>query len=326
LKSELSVAIDREANMEISAETVRYIKLGKGGNWADTSINRSEVHFGYKKTTHELASAGNFETIKAHLIGLGQDAQAASREAREVLDFYELGADCLWITFARDHLWWTFANPEVTWIGGDGKLSGERFRKAIDGWCNTDVNGVPLRTNTLSTRLTKVGNYRRTICKVEAEEYLLRRINGLQEPFAEKSTSAQEALIDVLVEGLGHLHQTDFETLVDMMFARSGWHRVSAVGGSQKLVDLELEQPTTGERAAVQVKSTAGQKTLDQYIVRLDDAERFDRFFFICHSPEELIVSPSDRPDVHVWTGRELASTVLRLGLQDWVFEKAAVL
>jgi hypothetical protein len=309
--------------MTISAEAVRYIKLGKGGNWADTSIDRGEIHFGYKKTTHELASAGNFEAIKKYLIGLGQDAQVASREAREVLDFYELGTDCLWITFANDHLWWTFASPEVTWIGGDGKLTGERFRKTIDGWRNTDVNGVPLRTNTLSTKLTKVWNYRRTICKVEAEEYLLRRINGLQEPFAEKSTAAREALISVLVEGVGHLHQADFETLVDMMFARSGWHRVSVVGGTQKLVDLELEQPTTGERAAVQVKSSASQKTLDQYVSRVDDAERFDRFFFVCHSPEGDLVAPSDRSDVHLWTGRELASTILRLGLQDWVFEKA---
>jgi uncharacterized protein YbdZ (MbtH family) len=103
------------------------------------------------------------------------------------------------------------------------------------------------------------------------------------------------------------------------------WHRVSALGGTQKLVDLELEQPTTGERAAVQVKSSASQRILDQYVDRVGNAERFDRFFFICHSPEGDLVAPSDRSDVHLhlWTGHELASTVLRLGLQDWVFEKA---
>ena len=184
--------------MTISAGSVRYIKLGAGGRWVDASLDRGELHFGYGKSPHELALGGNFDALKQHLLGLGKDAQGASREAREVLDFYELGDDCLWITFARDHLWWTFANPGVTWVGGDGQLVGERLRKSIDGWRNTDVNGVPLRTNTLSTKLTKVGNYRRTICKVEAEEYLLRRINGQQEPFAEKSTAARNALIDVV--------------------------------------------------------------------------------------------------------------------------------
>ena len=94
--------------------------------------------------------------------------------------------------------------------------------------------------------------------------------------------------------------------------------------GIQKLVDMELEQPTTSERGAVQVKSSANQKTLDQYIARIDDADRFDRFFFICHSPDGELVAPVGRADIHVWAGRELAATVLRMGLQDWVFEKVA--
>lgn len=246
-----------------------------------------------------MALTGNFEDLKQHLIRVGRDAQVASREAHEVLDFYKLGSDCLWITFARDHLWWAFAQPDVSWVGGNDRLGGMRRRKTIGSWRNTDIKGVPLRTSTLSTKLTKVGNYRRSICKVEAEEYLLRRINGLQEPFAEKSTTARENLVDVVTEGIKHLHQSDFETLVDLMFARSGWHRVSAVGGTQKLVDLELEQPTTGERAAVQVKSSANQKTLDQYVSKVDEADRFDRFFFVCHSPEGELAAPYDRSDVH---------------------------
>lgn len=309
--------------MRIEAQTVRYIKLGRGGQWADTALDRGELHFGYGKSPHELALAGNFDALKQHLIDQGREAQTASREAREVLDFYDLGADCLWVAFAHDHLWWAFADPSVSWIGGDGKDGVQRTRKAIDGWRNTDINGVPLRANALSTKLTKVANYRRTICKIDAQEYLLRRINGLQEPFAQKSTAARDGLVNVVIEGISHLHQSDFETLVDIMFARSGWHRASVVGGTQKLVDMEVEQPATGERAAVQVKSLAGQRTLDQYISRVDDAERFDRFFFVCHTAEGALTAPSDRDDIYVWTGRELASTVLRLGLQDWVFEKA---
>ena len=51
------------------------------------------------------------------------------------------------------------------------------------------------------------------------------------------------------------LHQDDFETLVDLIFARGGWHRVSALGGNEADIDLAVEQSLTGERAFVQVKS-----------------------------------------------------------------------
>ena len=308
--------------MAISASVVRYIKLGRGGRWENAALERGELHFGYKNATHELALAGDHSAIKQHLISVGRDPQAATRDAREVMEFYELGTECLWITFAQDHLWWAFADLEVVWLGGEGQTEGERTRKTIGGWRNTDVNGVPLRTNTLSTRLTKVANYRRTICKVEAQDYLLRRLNGVQEPFVEKSTIARDALLTMITEALGLLHWADFETLVDVIFARSGWHRASAIGGTQKLIDMELEQPTTSERGAVQVKSSATQKTLDEYVALIDEADRFDRFFFVCHSPKGELVPPTGRGDVHVWTGKELAATVLRMGLQDWVFER----
>ena len=79
---------------------------------------------------------------------------------------------------------------------------------------------------------------------------------------------AREAMLDVTVDALKLLDWRDFETLVDLIFARSGWNRVSAVGGNQKLIDLE--QSMTRERAAVQVKSQANQKALDDYTRRID--------------------------------------------------------
>ena len=38
-----------------------------------------------------------------------------------------------------------------------------------------------------------------------------------------------------------------------------------------------------------------------------------DRFFFICHSPKSKLGPPEDRSDIHVWTGAELGSTIMRL-------------
>jgi hypothetical protein len=101
-------------------------------------------------------------------------------------------------------------------------------------------------------------------------------------------------------------------------------HRASAIGGTQKLFDMALEQPTTAERAAVQVKSSATQKTLDQFVSQADETGIFDRLFFICHIPKGPLAAPADRSDVHVWSGRELATTAMRLGLSDWIIEKVS--
>ena len=248
----------------------------------------------------------------------------AASTAQQVLDFYQLGADCLWITVAREHLWWAFAKPEVVWNGPPTHELGERMRKCIGGWRNTDVNGKALRTDSLSTKLTKVQFYQGTICGVEAEAYLLRRINGMEEPLIAKSNQARDALLDVLAEAIASLHWSDFETLADVVFARSGWHRASAIGGTQKLVDVVLEQPTTAELAAVQVKSSTSQKTFEQFIDEADATGRFDRLFFICHTPKGKLETPAERSDIHLWVGRDFAKIVLRLGLTDWVMEKVA--
>ena len=98
----------------------------------------------------------------------------------------------------------------------------------------------------------------------------------------------------------------------------------TTIGGTQKLIDLALEQPTTRERAAVQVKSSATQKTFEKFVSLADEAGSFDRLFFICHSPIGPLKPPDDRSNVHIWTGRELAVTVLRLGLSDWIIERMA--
>jgi hypothetical protein len=309
--------------MPITASAVRYIKLGRGGSWETISLERGELHFGHGTIPHEMALAGEREQIKHHCISQGRDARAAAEDAREILEFYHLGADCLWITFARDHLWWTFARPDVQWLGGGGD-HGQRMRKTIGGWRNADIDGIPIRIDSLSTKLTKVAAYRRTVCAVEAEEYLLRRINGVVEPLVAKANQARDALLDIVTDAIASLHWADFETMVDLIFAGSGWHRASAIGGNQKLVDMILEQPTTRERGAVQVKTSAGQRQLDEFINLIDEAGTFDRLFFVCHSPKGNLVAPIDRRDVHVWVGRELATTSLRLGLADWIIEKVS--
>ena len=68
-----------------------------------------------------------------------------------------------------------------------------------------------------------MANFRATICAVVENDYLLRRINGIEEPVVAKAREAREQMIAIAVEMIRSLHWADFETLTDLIFARSGW-------------------------------------------------------------------------------------------------------
>lgn len=79
--------------------------------------------------------------------------------------------------------------------------------------------------------------------------YLLRRINAEDEPLAKEAGELRTAMLDLTARMIARLHWAEFETMVDLIFARSGWQRISRLGGTQKDVDLVLQQSATGEMA-----------------------------------------------------------------------------
>jgi hypothetical protein len=129
---------------------------------------------------------------------------------------------------------WAFArsavDAKVEWGGDDNIEPPSRKRLTLDGWRNTDIFGKPLRVTALSSKLTKVANFRATICTIAEEDYLLRRINGIEEPVVARAKEARKAMIAVAVEMIRGLHWADFETMTDLIFARSGWQRSTRVG------------------------------------------------------------------------------------------------
>lgn len=306
----------------IDPKYVRYIKLGSAGRWARKAFELGEIPFGYASVPHEICVEGDWDSVAEQLIREGRSPAKAKDAAREIRDFYTLGDDCLWITMAHGHLWWAFAEPEVTWIGDDDDR-GNRVRKARTGWRKDDINGYPLLLDRLSTRLTQVAAYRQTICSVKESDYLIRRINAVEEPVVERARAARDAMIDVAAEMISALHWSDFETLVDLIFSRGGWQRVSRVGENLTDIDLILEQPTTGERAFVQVKSKASQPILDDYVGRLRLISPEAHVFFVCHSPKGRLSSDNDTR-LSVWTGDRIASAAVSVGLFDWLLMRTS--
>ena len=307
----------------IDPKEVRYIKLGAGGKWVRVSLDRDEIHFSHRTVPADLCIQGDWDAVVQHRIDRGRSPAKAKDGMREIRDFYTLGANCLWITFAEGHLWWAFAEPAVVWLGTEEDGRGARMRKTVDGWRRVSINGEPLSVDRLSTRLTQVAAYRQTICKVKASDYLLRRINGIEEPVVARAREARSAMGAVAAEMIAGLHWADFETLVDLIFARSGWQRVSRVGENLTDVDLILEQPATGETAFVQVKSRAGQAVLNDYVNRFRRSGKHDHMFFVCHSPNGPL-NVDDGEKLHIWAGDRLADAAVRAGLFDWLMERSA--
>jgi len=86
-------------------------------------------------------------------------------------------------------------------------------------------------------------------------------------------------------------------------------------------VDLIMEEPTTGERAFVQVKSKATQAILDDYLDRFR-VSGYDRFFFVCHSTKGTLRLP-DEAHLHLFEGKRLADAAVKNGLFDWLMERS---
>ncbi|MDR3499902.1 MAG: restriction endonuclease [Parvibaculum sp.] len=306
-----------------AAET-RYIKLGPSGRWVANAFANGELQVGYRTIPHDLCLSGDWDAVEKALRDHPDKPGKGTVKAwlRELRDFYTLGKDCLWITFARQQLWWAFAEPDVIWHGGDATEYGARARKTIGPWRNTDLSGNVLTVDSLSTRLTQVAAYRMTICSIHDEDYLLRRIQGIEEPLVARANAVRNEMTETAMEMIARLHWVDFETMVDIIFGRSGWQRVSRVGGSQKDVDLVLENTSLGELAFVQVKSRANQTVVDDYWERFEESGAYKRVFFICHSPDGSLEA-GDREYLHIWTRTRLADIVVKSGLYDWLCEKS---
>lgn len=304
----------------LSPSTIRYIKLGAGGAFARASLDRGELQLGYHEIPHQPCADGDWEAVLARLIPLRRSVGKARDSMREVRDFYSQGRDCLWITFADGYLWWGFAELVVTMHVDSPPPAASRSRKMIDKWRNTNLVGAPLRMTDLTTRLTQVANYRGTICAVRASDYLLRKINGEEEPIFRAAATARTTMIASAKSMIAVLHWADFEIMVDLIFARGGWQRVSVLGGTMADIDLLLEQPTLGETASVQVKSRANQAVLDEHLAHFA-VSGLPRTFFVCHSPDGKLTT-GDAPGVHLWTGDHLAEIAVKSGLFDWLMDR----
>src|SRR4051794_10686268 len=116
-------------------------------------------------------------------------------------------------------------------------------------------------------------------------------------------------LISATGDLIRKLHWRDFETIVDLLFTRLGWQRMSELGETMADFDLILVQPATNERGYVQVKSKATQHELNEFY-EVSKEIKADKAWFVLHTASDNLTLPSDL--VEVWDTRRLATLIFQ--------------
>jgi hypothetical protein len=154
----------------------------------------------YPLIDHQACVAGDWALVRDQLLKMGRSEGGVSQGLRELQEFYELPDDTLWVTMADGHFWWAFAS----------------------GWSSASLSGEPLNARQLSSALTRTASYQMTICAIKHAEYLLRRIRCETNPLHAQAIAVGDEMRDIGLRMIRQLDWRDFETLVDLIFARGG--------------------------------------------------------------------------------------------------------
>lgn len=302
----------------LEATSTHYIKLGRAGEWEAESIGEGVLRFGYRELSHELCVAGDWvgarEAWRAHRDG--NDAVLTS-DMNQARTFYTAPDTSVFITFHAGRMYWCRPRGPAELLADRTKL-----RRTVNGWHGQTVGGNDLFYERLSGRLLKVQGFRGTICGVDAEDYLLRKLGDEVTPQVEAALQAETQMIAAISELMCLLTWQDFELLVDLVFSSSGWKRTGATGGVQNTVDIELVLPSTQERAFVQVKSRATPAQLNDYLERMMQMDGVHRMFFVWHTGD--VGTAPEQGRVTLVGPDRLARMVLDAGLATWLRQKVS--
>lgn len=304
--------------MKINPSQVLYIKLGRGGKWEHECIyNTQKLRIGYNEIPHNLCVHGKWDEAAEFCKNFRSDLGAITRDINQVRNFYEAGEDALWITFHANLLWWCFSKCEITKNSDNSKV-----RPVIDKWKCIDINGNELRIDRLRGSLVSIQGFRGTICSVKDSRYIINKINGIipkEIKEAENNLIELENKLEVLIK---RLHWKDFEILIDLIFHQAGWQRISKLGGSQKILDLDLISPLTDERYGVQIKSKANSTTFEKYQQQFKDMQGYSRLYFVVHSPSPDLEKLIEMKEFEIILPHKIAQLAIKYGLVEWILEK----
>lgn len=300
---------------------IRFIKLGNKGAWEKECIENGTIRLGYDSTPHKLCLARDWIAVKKHWLSERSGKEgAASNDVSQIRAFYELKEDDIWVTIYLRRMYWCHAEETVTELS-----DGSRVRKVIGSWKCEDDKGHALLIDNIDGQVTMVQGFRGTICRVHEEEYLIRKIKGDIQPEIEAAHLAVTNLkknISALIKGLWW---GDFELLVELIFSRLGFQRMSILGKQGKDIDIDLYSPLSGKRAFVQVKSNTSLDEITRYYDIFKEYKKcglYAEMFYAYHSGPDKTATGINDSAVSFFDLDKITDLVIQTGLIDWVINK----
>lgn len=293
-----------------------YVKLGKGGKWAESSIQSGIIRIGWQEEA--LDDVNNWrEPIIREKIKLAREhggrptsKTTVSKDVGALSKIVHSTPEDIWITFHGSYLLW--CRVAETGIEEDDI---SKYRRVAGQWSQCDIEGTSLIINQLPGRLSKIQRFSGTICSLGVNEVddLRRLMYNQPSKEYQNISSAKAALRNQVVFGLSLLHWKDFEILVDLIFRNAGWRRVSVRGESMKYVDMVLEEPITGDLYQVQVKSDATVADYKKYADQFSEGD-FRKLYFVVHNSKEKWVNAPMYKNVEMILQERLAEMTVDLG------------
>jgi Restriction endonuclease len=305
--------------------SVRYVKNGRGGQWWQAAQANNQIHVGWKCVPHELLLTPDFPKIKQVLKAEFGSRQGATQDFNALCDLLDAPSKHIWITFQDGCMWWcTALDGALVNSNGESLEKGNFWLACNRPWSNQSLKGRLLAISDLPGSVTRTAGFKATVCTPKAWQAVLRIIRDERDPDATTAANARSDYQQAVLTMVKRLSPEDFEQLIDHILARTGWARISTLGKTREGIDVEAENLAVGEIAFVQVKGSANQRVLDDYIERFNKRREFyARMIFAVHSPMGKLTPPIDHA-VQVWTGDRLAHLVVRLGLGEWVESRLA--
>jgi hypothetical protein len=251
--------------------------------------------------------------------------QGVKQDFNALRDLLNTPSQHVWMTFEDGCMWWCTVLDGAT-VNPDGESADKgNFWLVCDRpWSNHSLKGRLLAREVLPGTVTAVAGFRATVCTPKAWRAVLRIIQDEKDPVAALAAEARGKYRQALEEIVKRLPPQEFEQLIDLILARTGWARISKLGGTLEGIDLEVENWTANEIAFVQVKSAATQQVLDKCVEQFSNQrERYARMIFAVHSPNGKLTAPADLP-VQLWTCDRVASLVVHAGLGEWIESRLA--
>jgi hypothetical protein len=305
--------------------SVRYVKNGEGGRWWPAAKKaHGQVHLGWRSVPYALLRSADMAAIEALIRSEFGTKRGATQDFNALCTLLDHPSQHVWVTFQDGCMWWCTVDDGIK-ENPDGDMSnrGHFWLTCARPWSNRSIGGKRhLSITDLPGIVTATAGFQGTVCKPTGWKEILRIIRNEEDVDARAAALAREAYEGAVAKLIARLGEKDFEILVDLILSRAGWARLAKLGGVREGIDVEVENVTLDEIAFVQVKSSATQAVLDDYVSRFkQQTDRYKRMIFAVHSPKGTLTPPDGLP-VQVWTGEKIADLVVRLGLGDWVAKR----